>query len=408
MGHIKACRMCKGARIEKFLDLGRHTLMNSLLRKDQLQLREEHYPLQVGFCQRCRLVQLLYVVDSRKIYQDVDYLYFSSDMPNLSDYFRDYAQEIGQRYLSEGGLMVEIGSNDGVLLSLFKPPVRVLGVDPSTNVVLRALKKGIPTVSAFFSADVARKIRNEWGQAQVISGSNCIAHLENLHDLMDGVSTLLAEDGVFCIEANYWGGMVRNTNYSLIYLDHFSFFSLEVWQTFAKKWDMSVFDAYVTPAQGGSLRVCLSKDRREPTGRLKALEGQEREKKTNSFKTCQSYAQAVNRRRKEIRELLRGLSRQGKVVAGYGAAAKGLSILKCSEIGKDAIRFFVDDSPAKQGYFTPETHIPIYRRDQVQDPDYFMVLAPNYAEVIIGKEQEFIRKGGKFIIPKERVEVYPN
>jgi SAM-dependent methyltransferase len=407
MAYIKACRMCKNTNVEVFLDLGNHPLMNSLIRKEDLNKKEEVYPLQVGFCHDCNLVQLMYIVDAKKIYQDVDYLYYSSDMPTLREYFKEYAEELLEKYLEEGDLVVEIGSNDGILLALFPKTIRVLGIDPATNVVLRALKRGIPTLPLFFSQKLAVKIANEWGKAKIVTGSNCIAHLEDLYDLVEGVKILLREDGVFGIEANYWGGMVENVNYSLIYLDHFSYFSLGVWQSFAKRFGMRVFDAYVTPAQGGSLRLFLCQDDRPETSRLKELEAKEIETNLNSIETCKSYAERVNKRRQEIRDILQRIKREGKVIAGYGAAAKGLSLLKCSDIGKETISYIVDDSPAKQGLFTPETHIPVYRRDQVADPDYFMILAPNYADVIMSKEKDFIAKGGKFIVPKKEIMILP-
>ena len=407
MGYIKACRTCGGKNIEMFLDLGQHTLMNSLVRKEDLDKKEQEYPLQVGFCHDCHLVQLMYIVDANKIYRDVDYLFYSSDMPTLKEYFQKYAEELLEKYLRGDDLVVEIGSNDGILLNLFQKPIRVLGVDPAANVVLRALRRGIPTLSGFFTKDVARKIAQEWGKAKVITGANCIAHLEDLHDLIEGVILLLREDGVFCIEANYLGGMVQNLNYSLIYLDHFSFFSLEVWQTFARRFGMNVFDAYVTPAQGGSLRLFLAKDDRPATGRLRELEKSERDTQLNTFDVAQDYANRVNQRRQEIADLLRRIKDEGKIIAGYGAAAKGLSILRCSNIGSETISYFVDDSPAKQGWFTPWSHIPIYKRDEVRNPDYFMILAPNYANVIMAKENDFVKNGGRFIVPKERVEILP-
>lgn len=407
MEKLSCCRMCNGKNVEMFLDLGRHTLMNNLVRKEDLSKKEEDYPLQVGFCHDCNLVQLMYIVDARKIYRDVDYLFYSSDMPTLEQYFKEYAEELKNNYLRSDDLLVEIGSNDGILLSLFQKPIRVLGIDPATNVVLRALRKGIPTLSGFFTKDVGRKVAHEWGKAKIVTGANCIAHLADLQDLMAGVTELLREDGVFCIEANYWGGMVQSLNYSLIYLDHYSFFSLAVWQTFASRFEMHVFDAYVTAAQGGSLRLFLVKDDRPQSSRLKELERRERDTHLNTFEVAQNYANRVNQRRKEIAEVLREIKDEGKIIAGYGAAAKGLSILRSSNIGGETISYFVDDSPAKQGWFTPGSHIPIYKRNDVQNPDYFMVLAPNYANVIMAKEKDFVANGGKFIVPKEQIEIIP-
>lgn len=406
-GYINGCRMCGEKNVEMFLDLGRHPLMNSLVRKEDLGKKEEDFPLVVGFCRGCHLVQLMYVVEAAKIYREMDYLFYASDMPTLKEYFHEYVKELQGKYLERDDLVVEIGANDGILLALFEKPIRVLGVDPATNVVLRALNKGIPALSEFFTKEVARKIAREWGRAKVIVGANCVAHLEDLHDLMEGIVLLLDEGGVFCVEANYWGGMVENVNYGLIYLDHFSFFSLEVWQMFSRRFGLSVFDAYVTPAQGGSLRLFLAKDGRPKSARLKELKRRERETQLNTFQASQDFARRVNERRREISEVLRGIKDEGKIIAGYGAAAKGLSILRCSDIGSEIIPYFVDDSQAKQGWFTPWSHIPIHRRDEVKDPDYFMILAPNYAEVIMEKERAFVAKGGKFIVPRRQIEILP-
>lgn len=270
--NIKNCNFCKEPRVEEFLDLGAHPLVNSLLTKEEVDSGEadKTYPLEVGFCHNCHLVQLMQMVPSEAIYKDVDYLFFSSDMPTLSDYFKDFADELYEKgYLkasekisdgsfTESGLFVEIGSNDGVLLNHITG--RRLGVDPALNVVLRALKNYIPTIPEFFTNKVAQLIAKEYGKADVIAGFNCIAHTSDINDLMDGVNSLLADDGVFVVEANYWGGMVKNKNYALIYHDHYNFFTLEVWETFLKMFGMRVFDAEVTPAQGGSLRLFICKE----------------------------------------------------------------------------------------------------------------------------------------------------
>lgn len=217
----KVCRMCGGKKFSEVIDFGENPLVNSLIYHEDLDKKEETYPLVVKRCKECSLVQVVDNIDSHKIYKDVDYLFFSSDMPTLKEYFENMAEEIKKRFLAQNDLVVEIGSNDGVFLQHFKDGYRILGVDPATNVVLRALKKQIPTVPLFFSERIAKQIHNEFGPAKVIAGSNCIAHLDDLHELMRGVKALLSTEGVFIVECNYWGGMVSNTNYSLIYHDHF-------------------------------------------------------------------------------------------------------------------------------------------------------------------------------------------
>ena len=403
----KTCRMCNSKSFETVVNLGQHPLVNSLISKKNLNKKDPVFPLHVKQCKSCKLVQLVEVIDANEIYKNVEYLYFSSDMPKLDKYFKVYANEIKKRFLKKNELVVEIGSNDGIMLQFFKKFNKILGVDPSTNVVLRALKKGITTVPEFFTKRIASQIKYEWGQAKVIYGNNCIAHLNDVRDLVDGVDILLKKDGVFIIECNYWGGMVKNINYSLIYHDHFSYFSLEVWNKFLKKYNMDVFDATVTPAQGGSLRLFISKDKRKKTNRYKKLLLEERKEKLNTYSKSIEYRNNVKRISNKLKNIVQNLKKKGMIVAGYGAAAKGLTILKCSGLGKKHISYFVDDSPAKQGLYTPVDHIPIISRKQANKklPHYFIILAPNYSDVIIKKEKEFIRRGGKFIIPKNELSI---
>lgn len=390
--------MCGHNKFDKVIDFGLCPLVNSLVEKEDLDKKEATHPLKVKRCKNCSLVQIVDNIDSHKIYKDQDYLFFSSDMPTLSDYFFEMAEEI-KRYLKPFDLIVEIGSNDGVFLQHLTD-YRVLGVDPSTNVVMRALKKGLMTIPLFFTEKLATLIEREFGKAKAIVGSNCIAHLDDLDDLMMGVDKLLAEDGVFVVECNYWGGMITNKNYALIYHDHFSYFTIQNWIDFLEKYGMSVFDAVVTPAQGGSLRLFIDRGVRQQTIRMKDLAIEEAETNLNDKSTCKEYNRSVQEKALGLNKLLTDFKSQGKKIAGYGAAAKGFSILHLAKITEKHIDYFVDDSPAKQGKYTPVTHIPIISREQAENqlPDYFFITAPNYAKVIIEKEQKFIENGGKFIL----------
>ena len=403
----KTCRMCKSTKFDLVINLGQHPLVNSLISKADLKKKDPTFSIKVFQCKSCKLVQIKDVIDANEIYKNVDYLYFSSDMPKLDKYFKPYADDLIKRFLRKKDFVVEIGSNDGIMLNFFKKNHRILGVDPATNVVLRSIKKNIPAIPLFFTNSVASKISNEWGKAKLIYGNNCIAHLNDLKDLMSGVQSLLDENGVFVIECNYWGGMVKNTNYSLIYHDHFSYFSIYPWIKFAKKYGMTPFDALVTPAQGGSLRLFLSKKNRKKTDRIKKLLKEEKKTKLNTFKTSIKYRNNVTNVSKKLRKIILDLKKKGKKVAGYGAAAKGMTILKCSNIG-NKLDYFVDDSPAKQGFYSPVDHVPIISRRKASKklPDYFIILAPNYSDIIIEKEKNYIRNGGKFIVLKKGVEIF--
>lgn len=406
------CRMCHSKKFKKVINFGKNPLVNSLIEIEDLKKREPVFQLVVEQCQNCHLVQIVNPIDGHKIYREEDYLYFSGDMPGLKDYFKEYATEIevvmesNHSPLKENDLIIEIGSNDGTMLNLFaEKGFRVLGIDPASNVVLRALRNGLPTISDFFSERLAKSILREYGQAKVIYGNNCIAHLDNLDDLMAGVKKLLTPDGVFIVECNYWGGMVKNKNYALIYHDHFSYFSLKNWVDYLNKFGMEVFDAWVTPAQGGSLRLFASNIHRGAEERLINLVHEEIDTNLNSYKTCQKYEKEVKEEAKKLGDLVRKLKSEGKKIAGYGAAAKGFSVLKMAEIDQNQIDYFVDDSPAKQGKFTPVSHIPVISRKEAEDklPDYFFITAPNYKDIIINKEREFSERGGKFITVQSEI-----
>lgn len=398
----RTCRLCEGTEFKPVIDFGNSPLVNSLLSKEELGEEEELFPLKVEQCQGCKLILVVDPVDSQKIYKDVDYLYFSSDMPGLKEYFQEYAKELQEKYIKLGDFVVEIGSNDGLMLGEIQNKyVNVLGVDPASNVVVRALKRGIPTISEFFGERIAKSIVREFRKADIIYGNNCIAHLHDLKDLMRGIKALLTRDGIFIVECNYWGGMVKNHNYSLIYHDHFSYFSASNWVDIANRFGMTVFDAYVTPAQGGSLRIFLSNNERPASEQLTELLNEEQKNKLSDYyRTVKEWGEDCIVRASFLGDLVNRFNTEGKTIAGYGAAAKGLSVLKLAYLGSDMIKYIVDDSPAKQGKYTPETHIPVITRQEAEKdlPDYFLITAPNYAKVIMEKEKNFSKNGGKFIL----------
>lgn len=400
---IKTCRICSFNKFKTVIDFGENPLVNSLLEKEELG-KEKTYSLVVKQCQKCFLVQIVNPISSKKIYQDQDYLYYTGDMPQESQYMKAFNGLVAdlERMTEPGDFLVEIGSNDGTILKKFNKR-KLLGVDPATNVATRALARNIPTLAAEFNERTARNIAKEFGKAKAIGGANCLAHIDDIHSVLKGVKTLLAKDGIFWVECNYWVGMVKKKHYALIYHDHYSYFSLKNWADLAKMYGLNVFDAYVTEAQGEGLSLRLYAGyNKKPTKRFLSL--LKEDKKYNNYETAKRYRQDVLGEAKRLGDLVKGLK---GVVAGYGAAAKGFSILKLAELDGRHIKFLVDDSPAKQGKYSPVTHIPIISRKEAEKklPDYFVILAPNYANVILEKEKEFRKQGGKFIIPVAPIKI---
>ena len=208
----------------------------------------------ISQCLNCGLVQLLKTVDPREIYNDGKYLYFSRDVPGLAKYYKQYADYVYKNFINKKkDLVIEIASNDGILLQHLQKKVNILGIDAAPNAVLRALKNNIPTFPALFNEKSAKLVFNEFGSAKVVMANQCIAHVDNLIDFMNGVDRLLnKKKGIFIFETGYWTRMVDRTIYEQIYHDHFSYFSLEVWKKFCRKFNLKIFDAVVTPAQDKS------------------------------------------------------------------------------------------------------------------------------------------------------------
>jgi len=398
----KRCRLCDSPSFQEVINIGSHSLVNSFLKKEDLRKKELLFPIVLRRCRNCSLVQLTEMVAPEEIYRKVNYLYFSSDAPGLADYYQEYAEDIKKRFLNKGDFVLEMASNDGIMLNFFKQDYQILGVDPATNVVLRALKRGLPSLPDFFTKDLAQKILKEWGTAKVIMANNCIGHIDDLKDVLSGVNLLLGKDGVFVIEVHYWGNMLKQINYSLIYHDHYSYPTLKVWSEQAPRFGLRVFDAFVPPIQDNcNIRIFLCKDDRPLTKRLKDLEKYEEKHKLNDYQTCLQYRQTVLNTAQQLRQLLGDLKKNGKRLAGYGASAKAGTISRLSNLNKDLLDNFVDDSPAKHGLYTPIYHLPIISMAEAEKnlPDYFVILAPNYAQSIINRRQDFLERGGHFIIP---------
>jgi len=397
--------MCGSKQLRKIINLGKHPLVNRLLNKQDLKEKDFFFPLILRRCNKCSLIQLSQFVSPENLYTDQDYTYFSSDVKAQEKYFFNYANELIKSFNIKNKFVLEIGSNDGIMLKHFKKKNTVLGVDPATNVVLRALKNNVNTVPLFYNYKISEKIKKEFSDADLIIANNCIAHTNQLNDLVKGISNNLSNKGVFVAEFNYWGKMLENNNYSLIYHEHYSFFTLKVWRDFLKKYGIKIFDACTTYAQGGTLRIYCSKMSKKKSKRFKDIIKYEKNKKINSLEVAMKFGKNVNYLSKKLKKITYDLKKNGKKISCYGAAAKGMTILRCSGIDKNIIDYFVDDSPAKQGLYSAGDHIPIISRKKAESnlPDYFIISAPNFSDSIINKEKKFIANGGKFIIPKDDI-----
>lgn len=395
------CRICKQTHLTRILKLGPQPLANSFLRKQDLKKKEPYYPLDVYFCHTCNLVQLIHIVSKEELFRN--YIYFTSGMPKISDHFRKYAEIIMKRYLKKGDFVVEIASNDGILLKFFKDSgYRILGIEPAVNIAKEAKKMGVDTLVKFFSTNIARSVAQKYGKAKIIMANNVVAHINDHHDLCAGVKELLSEDGVFVLEAPYLVDMFENLAFDTIYHEHLSFLAIRPLINLFKRFGLEIFDVQVVPVQGSSIRVYVGHENKHKVKKIVSeLVNKELKLGLHKLSTYRTLAKRIEKSKKQLVTLLINLKNEGKSLAAYGAPAKGNTLLNYYRIGTNILDFALEHLPSKQGLYTPGMHIPVvnaeYARTHV--PDYYLLLAWNYKKAVIEKESIYRKREGKFIMP---------
>jgi len=397
------CRMCEGQSLVEFLDLGSTPPADEFKTEAQLREADVYYPLQVYMCDDCGLAQLGFVVSPEVLYRN-DYPYESSTTEAGREHWARFARSVvAQLGVSASELVVDIGSNVGVLLEAFQTQkMRVQGVDPAPGIAASAVERGIDTICDFFGPEIARRIVGAQGRASLITGTNVFAHVDDLVSFMHGVDCLLADRGALIIEAPYFANLVAYTEYDTIYHEHLSYLSIRPLVPFFRRFDMEVFNVQQVEIHGGSFRVFVGRRGVHPVSpEVDRLLAQELETRLHAPETLQAFAHSVRQNRKDLLWLLHRLKNDGKSIAGVSAPAKGMTLLNYSRIGTEILDFVTEKAPLKIGRFTPGSHIPV-RPDaellRVQ-PDYALLLAWNFAEEIMRNLDEYRQKGGRFIIP---------
>ncbi|MBC7789965.1 MAG: class I SAM-dependent methyltransferase [Anaerolineae bacterium] len=402
--HLRAdCRACGSTKLRKFLELGPQPLANSFLRSEGEFGAEERYPLDVYFCEGCSLVQLLDVIDPEALFRD--YIYLTGTSDTIAAHNAKYAQTVVELLgLTQEDLVVEIASNDGSLLSCFQDHgVRTLGIEPATNIAEIASARGIETVNRFFGTDVAPDIRASFGSAKAVIGNNVFAHVDDSRGFLRGCRDLLDDDGLVIIEVPYLREMIEKLEYDTVYHEHLCYFSVAALLALCESADLCLIRADRVPVHGGSIRMYAG--RREHYGdhapAVVAMIGEERDLGLTSFARFERFAADVESNRRDILDLLTSIARSGNSIAGYGAPAKGNTLLNYCDIGVNVLPYTVDKSSLKIGKYTPGMHLPVRPTGTLLDdqPDYVMILAWNFADEIMRQQQEYASRGGRFIIP---------
>jgi SAM-dependent methyltransferase len=404
------CRFCGASLQHTFVDLGMSPLANTYVTAAQLNQMEPFYPLHVYVCERCFLVQLEEFASPEHIF--TDYAYFASYSDTWLRHAQVYVEMATERFgLGPSSQVVEIASNDGYLLQYFiAKGVPVLGIEPSANVAEIAIQKGIPTRIEFFGEDIARRLGGEGLQADLIVGNNVLAHVPKLNDFVRGLKLLLRPHGVITLEFPHLLCLMAENQFDTIYHEHFSYFSFSTVEQIFATHGLTLFDVEDLPTHGGSLRLYAGHAEdvdHTVSARVTALKAREEAAGLTRLDSYLAYSECVRETKRKLLMFLIEAKCSGKCIVGYGAAAKGNTLLNYCGIRSDFIDYTVDRSPHKQGRFLPGTHLPIYHPDKIKEtrPDFLFILPWNLVDEIT-EQMGYIRTwGGRFVVPIPEVRV---
>jgi SAM-dependent methyltransferase len=398
------CRSCGSKDLSIFLSLGELPLSDGFLEARQLVENEARYPLDVAFCANCSLVQILETVPPEKLF-GADYPYFSSFTDTLLKHSEANVKErIAERKLNATSLVVELASNDGYLLQYYQGNgIPVLGIDPAPGPVAAARAKGIETLEAFFGSEFARKLVAEGRRADVIHANNVLAHVADTNGFVEGIATLLKDDGVAVIECPYVKDLIEHGEFDTIYHEHLCYFSITALRALFRRHGLFITRVVPLSIHGGSLRVFVEKQNRPEHSVERYIESEQR-LGVDRLDYYADFSKRVSEIRSELNELLQGLKDRKARIVGYGAAAKGTIMLNYVGIGQETLDFVVDRNTHKQGRYIPGVRLPIAAPERVlaEQPDYVLILPWNFKDEIMAQQAEYRRRGGKFIVPVPR------
>jgi len=382
------CRSCNHKEFLEFISLKRQPPANAFLKEEDFD-KEISYPLDVTCCKNCLLVQL---TEESYIPRDklfLDYAYASSISGGLRNHFTELANQLKSEFNPK--IVVDIGSNDGVLLKpLLELGCEAIGVEPAANLAKQANVNGLTTLCSYFNKEIVDKIISDSGHADIVVASNVFAHLDEYHDIIENVKSLLSENGTYIVEVQYFADMIKDMTFDNIYHEHVLYYTIHSMINLFDKHNMNVYKVEKIPTHGGSIRGYISKTNNSRHHSVDDLLKEEKQNGIDDLHTLEKFNDQLQNNINEIRELFNRLSNEKKRIFGYGAPAKSSTMINSIGLDNSNVELIIEDSPLKQGLFTPGSHIPITGPEILQDetPDYLMIFAWNYADEIIAKVEE--------------------
>ena len=408
MRHMSAkCAFCDSLDVVELIDFGSVALAGAFLKPSGFS-QEKKYPLRLIYCKVCYAVQVADHVPPIELFHS-NYFYFSSSIGTLRAHFQSYAEALVGRFLSHPeSSVLEFGCNDGILLKPLadKGVKTLIGVDPSENVVASINDSRITTVNEFFTESVAGDIVSRFGKMDMVLASNVYAHISDIQGTTRAIKSVLKHDGVFAFEVHYLGKVIEDLQYDMIYHEHLYYYSMLSAKKHFDRYGMMIFDIKLIPIHGGSVRfyVCNkgSKFSHQVSDAAKQLEAEELAKGFDRFETFLLFSKRVAAHRDELVSLLNKLRSSGATIAGYGASGRANTIIQWCRLTSNQLSFMIDDAPAKQGYFTPGSHIEIFSSSLLRGehpPTHLLIFAWAFLQEICRRNEFYVAAGGKMIVP---------
>ena len=405
-----SCRFCSSSLNRIFIDLGKTPLANSFLDESELKKDELIIPLIAYVCEKCFLVQLKESSSPNEIFSN--YAYFSSYSTTWLKHAESYVEMMLENYqFTKDSLVIELASNDGYLLQYFKEKkIPVLGIEPAENVAKSAIKKGIDTRIDFFTKDLALNLKNNQKQADLIIANNVLAHVPELNDFVHGIKILLKDDGLATLEFPHLLNLIEKNQFDTIYHEHFSYFSFLTVINIFKHHELEIFHVQELSTHGGSLRLFVkhkSNDNFSITPEIKNILDKESKAGLDKIDTYTNFTISAEKIKEDLLNFLHDCKKNNKQVIGYGAPAKGNTLLNFCNIDKTLISYTVDKNIHKQGKYLPGIQIPIKSLEEIKKtkPDFVLILPWNLQNEIINEINYIQDWGGKFVIPIPEVKI---
>lgn len=404
---MPSCRICK-TNYESFLSFGNMPIANGFLTEEQFKA-EYFFELKVGFCPECKMVQIVDQPNREMMFHE-NYAFYSSTSQNMKLHFEKFAETVMKKYpASQKSFVVELGSNDGIMLKNFASAgYRHLGIEPSANVAKAAIENGVNTICEFFDEELAHKIVKEYGHADAFLGANVMCHIPYLHSIVEGIKILLKPEGIVMFEDPYLGDVIEKTSYDQIYDEHAFLFSVHSIQHLFSMHGMELIDAEPQETHGGSMRYIIAhKGKRPVSSSIQKFLEKEKNLGLCSIETYYMFKKNCEKFKHDLLNLLNDIKKDGKSIAGYAATSKSTTIINYCGITTDQLDYICDTTPIKQNKFSPGSHIPVkaYEHFSRKYPDYALLFAYNHMEEIMKKEESFVGQGGKWILYVPEVKI---